>query len=704
MPSLNSVSKFSFIFLLSFSSLFSQKAPELFEKEVKGTKKVKFQNKNTLKATRDKLELDTKLGESLAGENPGDPLLKNSDLKIVHIPSKSKKIGADILIIGKKFKVGHVNTIKRILSSYIQNSFGYEEKDANTLSYYVLYYNVLYRKNINYFKGKYDKEVIKNLNKELLGISKKYTDWPGNTQIVIPLSKNILKDKNSDLTISELKDSVNKDMEKKKKGTEIKQELNSLIKEKVEVEKKILDEKKKESEQKSLEIEKLKTENQEMLQKQDLSEEEKAKLEKEQDVIQKEKASLEKSKKELEAKEKELTKIEKQIEKETETKKNDLKEVEVNQKSPDKPSKKDESSSRNSEKKQEEPQNQNPEVSKTKPPATTEANSQKKDELSEKISKEPANGVNLEKKNPNPPEDPGVRAELTQEVSKLDPKPDIVSEKSIEVVSPIETPKQISEPKADTGKPLETKQDSPPVLSKPEEVSKSLQTPLKNPDPAIIQKQLDEKSKELDEKSKELTDLKKSIQEKDAKSENIIGDRVLFLQVVKYENDGHFTNDLWVLDPDEEEGLYKSPFENICGRDFKVLKTGVLVIGFEGQESDSSVHHLVLLDSETLAVKKISKESVLWRSQLFLREGKIYTFELMNDKKIYLSRFSEELELEARSSEPVNINSDISFNKSKVFVTSKLQGSDATSIVVLNKDDLKISKNFKPSPKKMLKK
>jgi hypothetical protein len=83
-------------------------------------------------------------------------------------------------------------------------------------------------------------------------------------------------------------------------------------------------------------------------------------------------------------------------------------------------------------------------------------------------------------------------------------------------------------------------------------------------------------------------------------------------------------------------------------------------------------------------------------------DGKIYTFELGSDKKIYLSRFSEDLVFESRSSEPVNINSDITFNKGKIFVTSKLQNSNSTSIMVLNKDDMSVLKNFKPTPKRIL--
>lgn len=609
------------------SPLLSENAPNLFEQEIKSSQKVKFQNKNNLKATPEKLEFDTKVGEALATGEDKDGILKSSELSVIHLPSKSKKMGADIINIGKKFKVGHINTLKRIISSYIQKSFDYDERQSDILAYYTLYYNVLHRKNIKYFQSKYDANIIKSMNPKMVGISKKYTEWPGNTQIIIPLNKNILKNKKTDVTISELKDSVNKDLTKKKKGTEMKDDLNSLLKDKLAEEKKAVDEKKKQAEDKISDITKNQIITEEKLKKDNIPAEEKEKLEKDKVSLLKEKESLVKEKKELDKKEQEIQKTQKQLESES---KKIIEVKESNQKNQgDKEAKKEEI----------------PQL-----PTDSEKGT---------VTPEPA-----------PVMDENKIAELPKEEGKVKSSSDIQKSKD---ATPPPTPP-------------EAKPDDAP--------KKSAVKPI---DPNEIQKQLDEKSKEL-------TELKKSIEEKDSKSENILGEKVLFLQVVKYESDGHFTNDLWVLDPDEESGLYKSSFENICGRDFKILKTGVLVIGFEGVESDNTVHHLVLLDSETLTVKKISKENIFWRSQLFLRDGKVYAFEVSQDKKIYLSRFTEDLELEARSSEPVNLNSDISFNKSKIFVTSKLQGNEATSIMVLNKEDLKMTKNFKPSPKRILKK
>ena len=634
----------SLLLFLSIYPVTSESAPALFEQEVKESKKVKFQNKNNLKATEDKLARDAKTGEALADLSQKQSKDQISGILVTRTFSKSKKLGADVITLTDKFKAGHIHTIKRIMTSYIQKAYEYDEKNSELLAYYVLYYNVMHRKNIKFFKKKYETELVNTLNPKIVGISKKFNEWSGNTQIVVPLSKNILKDKNTDLTISELQSVVNKDLDKKKRGEEVKNELSNLVKDKLKEEKKLIENKKTDVKEKEESLAKIESEKLEKINelKKDpkVNPEELKKLEKEKEDLQKEKEKLLESKKAIEEKEKELAKTEKKIEK-TERAKEESKG------------------------KQEEPKK-----SAENPSPEKEVSETKAETPDEKGEEKPAG----DEKN---------------KVVQNNPETETKPEKPAEV-------------KVD-GSPGKTPPQNPAKENVEKEGTKE-QVQQAKVDPKAIEKELQDKSKDLQDKTKELQELKKTIEEKATKSENLLGDKILFLQVVKYENDGHFTNDLWLLDPEEEEGLYKSPFENICGRDFKILKSGILVIGFEGLESDSTLHHLVLLDKDTLALTKISKENIFWRSQLFLMDGKIYAFEISEEKKIYLSRFSDELVLEARSSEPVNINSDITFNKNKIFVTSKVQGSNATSITVLNKEDLKVTKNFKPTQKRPPKK
>ncbi len=550
----------------------------------------------------------------------------------------------------------------------------------------------MHRKNLKYFKNKFSQSLVSDLSQKNVGISKKFSEWAGNTQIIIPLSKNILKDKKTDLTISELEQAVNKDLDKKKKGIEVKSELSNLVKEKVSEERKLLDEKKKEVTEKEKVLTKSESEQvqklEELKKEPEPKQDEIKKVEAAKEELKKEKDKISEEKKELQEKEIEIAKLEKKIEKAAEdSAKKTEKAIEK---------KTDTVESKDSKEKQAPKIEQNQQTSESKTTDTknlSEKNEAPKEEKKiPELKKEESTLVQkaeeLKKEEPKKGEEPKKEEPLAREDSKKEEAPKETSTNAKESPSK-ESPKELGK-------------DSTKDVTR--EATKEEVQPIKPQDPKILEKEIAEKAKQIQEISKELTDLKKTVEDKLQKSDNLIGDKVLFLQVVKYENDGHFTNDLWVLDPEEEEGLYKSPFENICGRDFKVLSTGVLVVGFEGQESDNSFHHLVLLNKDDLTVKKISKENIYWRSQLFLMDKKIYGYEISEDKKIYLSRFSEDLVFEARSSEPVNIYSDITFNKSKIFVTSKLQGSTSTSIMILNKDDLKVLKSFKPTPKRILKK
>ena len=596
--------------LLSFS-LQTKETINLSEGEIKSSKKVKFQNKDSTKAPNSKRNFDAEIGAKLSESVDKNSKEVVSGISVNRYISPDDKLGGDVITLSKDFKANHINTIKRILSAYIQSSFSYDTKKSDILTFYVLYYNVMHRNNKNFFSEKYSKILTDDLLQESVGISVNYSEWTGKTQIVVPFIKNILKDKKTDLPLSELEDIVNPDLDKNKKGVQEKGELTSLVKEKTVEERKLIDEKIKQAEKKETELQTNQKNTEEKLKElknnPNASPDEIKKLEELKKEISKEKDKLLEQKKELSEKEKEIASIEKKIE---------TKELD-----------------KTSSEKQNLPKQED--VKKTEATQTPDSN--------------------LTKESTSTPEDPKKQ-----------------------------NPKSIIDPA------LEVREATANIVQEAKI------------DPKDIQKELEEKTKLLQEKSKELNDLKQTVDESKQKSPNTVGNKILFLQVVKYDLESHYTNDLWLLDPDEEEGLYKSPFENICGRDFKVLSTGVLVVGFEGQESDNSIHHLVLLKKEDLSVLKVSKENIFWKSQIFTMDGKIYTFELGNDKKIYLSRFTEDLVFEARSSEPVNINSDITFNKGKIFVTSKLQNSSSTSITVLNKDDMTVLKNFKPTPKRIL--
>ena len=683
----------TFLILGLFYPVYSQDV-KFNEPEVKGTKKFIFQNKSNKKASLALKQQDENTGRRLATgiSNQPEQIQKLRGISVRRFLTNDKKLGADIISIDKNFRPGHIHSISRVLTSYIQHSFEYSEKDASVLAFYVLFYNAIHRGDKAFFQKKYSPDVIKALSPKYVGIGKNYKDWPGKTQIVLPLEKNILKEKKTDLTLDELEKDVNRVLEKSKKpeDKQKKDELEVIISEKTKDERKKLEDKKEELAKKEAETEEEISKKQEKLKKEPVEPDEVVKLEKETSQLEKKKEEIAKQKEELKEKEQKLTQKEQEITK---------KEV-VPTKTEAPVAKVEEPKKEVVPTKTEAPVAKVEEPKKEVVPTKTEAPVAKVEEPKKEVvpTKTEAPVAKVEE-----PKKEVVPTKKEAPVAKVEePKKEVVPTKKEAPVAKVEEPKKEVVP-TKTEAPVAKEEPKKEVVpTKTEAPIAKVEEPKKEVAPTKKEATTQQLQEKLKEREEELNKIKAKMAEAEEKSSNVIGEKILFLQVVKYESDGHYTNDLWVLDPESEEGLYKSPFENICGKEFIELPTGILVVGFEGREKDMRVHHLVLLDKDndlSLEVKKMSKEDIYWQSQLIYREGKIYAFEI-KDNKVYLSRFNENLELEARSSEPVYMHSDVTFNKGKIFLTSKLQNSKATNITILNKSDLKVLKTFKPSPKK----
>lgn len=100
--------------------------------------------------------------------------------------TETGKLDADILFLGSDAQVDHIKNLRYIISAYLQDAYGYSESDADTLSVFITVYNAVYRGNLDYYSSKYKNVVTKNLSSNA-GLSVKYSDWPGKSEIVIPL-------------------------------------------------------------------------------------------------------------------------------------------------------------------------------------------------------------------------------------------------------------------------------------------------------------------------------------------------------------------------------------------------------------------------------------------------------------------------------------------------------------------------------------
>jgi Membrane protein involved in colicin uptake len=102
-------------------------------------------------------------------------------------PTEKGKLDADIMFIGAGATVDHIDNLRRIISSYLSAAYKYSSQDADTLAVFITVYNAVYRGKLDAYQAKYKSVVMKNLSAGSCGLAITYKEWPGNTQIVIPL-------------------------------------------------------------------------------------------------------------------------------------------------------------------------------------------------------------------------------------------------------------------------------------------------------------------------------------------------------------------------------------------------------------------------------------------------------------------------------------------------------------------------------------
>ncbi len=186
------------VFLLALSLLISAglTALEVDKSELNSTgdTTIEFINYTGPHKVIDSISAIKGIGSGMGVQVAKDPskasaTAKNSKYYVVHAvdESESGKLDADILYIGSEATVDHITNLRRIISAYLTSAYNYSEADADTLSVFITVYNAVYRNNLDTFKSKYKNVVIENLSEANCGLSVNYKDWPGKSEIVIPL-------------------------------------------------------------------------------------------------------------------------------------------------------------------------------------------------------------------------------------------------------------------------------------------------------------------------------------------------------------------------------------------------------------------------------------------------------------------------------------------------------------------------------------
>ena len=96
-------------------------------------------------------------------------------------------LSADIIELGGNAGVDHIRNLRTIISGFLENSYNYTREEADELAVLVTVYNAVNRKNISRFTEHYQKSVANRLDKNRVGLAVSFREWPGGTQLVIPL-------------------------------------------------------------------------------------------------------------------------------------------------------------------------------------------------------------------------------------------------------------------------------------------------------------------------------------------------------------------------------------------------------------------------------------------------------------------------------------------------------------------------------------
>lgn len=137
----------------------------------------------------DVIESDSQIrgiGRSLAG---GDTAPYGGKYRLTHLPPRDDSaLGADILEILAGARVDHIDNVRRIISGYVADRYGYDQTEADTIAIFTTFYNAVYRADMEYLSGVYSEELISRIDPEKVGIPTSYREWAGNSQLLIPLS------------------------------------------------------------------------------------------------------------------------------------------------------------------------------------------------------------------------------------------------------------------------------------------------------------------------------------------------------------------------------------------------------------------------------------------------------------------------------------------------------------------------------------
>ncbi|MCX7999677.1 MAG: hypothetical protein N3A69_12125, partial [Leptospiraceae bacterium] len=169
-------------------------------------------------------------------------------------------------------------------------------------------------------------------------------------------------------------------------------------------------------------------------------------------------------------------------------------------------------------------------------------------------------------------------------------------------------------------------------------------------------------------------------------SSNVLDGKIFFIKPVTY-IEGQCNNELHALDPNKDDFVFKSEYNQICGRIFKEFGGHILVVGFKEHKDQI---RLVLLSRSDLKPIAFSDTDVYQKTILDVQQNFLYAVEVENGKH-YLAKYDRTLKRILRTDQEIFPDANITFFGKKVYISGKNEGGKV-EFKIFNKEDLKFLK------------
>jgi hypothetical protein len=246
---------FFLLFTITVPAIFSQVDQGELEKNLAPVNFINYEGPHARIETREQIRnIGVGLGRAIKAGS--DRAGTSGRYFVIHCVSGAdgSKIDADIFGLGVDTGVDHIRNLRTIIQGYLQEAYGYNQRDAALLAEYVTIYNAVYRGDWDYFTSRYKPLVIQNLTRERAGLSIRFDEWPGRTLMLIPLGIGGISSVDTttisdERVIEEMRKEDDKSVEQRKDMVELKEKEAEQAEQKAQVEREAIKEEEKKIDQ-----------------------------------------------------------------------------------------------------------------------------------------------------------------------------------------------------------------------------------------------------------------------------------------------------------------------------------------------------------------------------------------------------------------------------------------------------------------------